>query len=185
MNSLLAVEQDTEVRPCLNVSLPKDCSFSDNVDEFKVEKVYMTSALSFGHAIVDCGKGANMSKFDMCDAYKLVMPAKPDDYRLQGLSWLNKFSWRLGKFWSCNSNFDELEHTLQTVSLSMANLPSQLVFRQLDDLPFVAPAWTNWCAELSDIYSQVCSDVNVSLAKECPKFDKAFVNSKKGKVLGI
>jgi len=90
VNSLLAVEQDTKVRPCLNVSLPKDCSFNDNVDECKVEKVYMTSARSFGHAIVDCGKGANMSKFDMCDAYKL-MPAKPEDYRLQGLSWLNKF----------------------------------------------------------------------------------------------
>jgi hypothetical protein len=187
VNSLLAVEQDTKVRPCLNVSLPKDCSFNDNVDECKVEKVYMTSARSFGHAIVDCGKGANMSKFDMCDAYKL-MPAKPEDYRLQGLSWLNKFFVETQQIFGAETavcNFDALGHTLQTVALSHASIPSQLVFRQLDDLPFVAPVWTNWCEELSDIYTEICRDVNVSLAKECPKFDKAFVNSKKGKVLGI
>jgi hypothetical protein len=38
---------------------------------------------------------------------------------------------------------------------------------------------------LSEVYSTVCREVNVSLAKECPKLDKAFVNSTKGKVLGI
>jgi hypothetical protein len=187
VNSLLAVEQDTKVRPCLNVSLPKDCSFNDNVDEFLVEKVYMTSARSFGHAVLDCGIGAKMSKFDMCDAYKL-MPAKPSDYRLQGLSWLNKFFVETQQIFGAETavcNFDALGHTLQTVAVSMANIPSQLVFRQLDDLPFVAPASTNWCEELSEIYTTICSEVNVTLAKECPKLDKAFVNSTKGKVLGI
>jgi hypothetical protein len=157
------------------------------VDECKVEKVYTTSARGYGNAIVNCGKRANMSKFDMCDAYKL-MPAKPEDYWLQGLSWLNKFfveTQQIFREETAVCNFDALGHTLQSVSLSCANIPSQLVFRQLDDLLFVAPAWTNWCEALSDIYTQICSDVNVSLTKECPKFDKAFVNSKKGKVLGI
>jgi len=90
VNSLIAVEQDTKVRPCLNVSLPKGCSFNDNVNDCLVEKINMTSARNFSYAVRECGPGAIMSKFDMCDAYKL-MPAKPEDYRLQGFSWLNLY----------------------------------------------------------------------------------------------
>jgi len=187
VNSLIAVEQDTKVRPCLNVSLPKGCSFNDNVNESLVEKVNMTSARNFSYAVKECGLGAVMSKFDMCDAYK-VMPAKPDDYRLQGFSWLGKFFVELAQIFRAETavcNFDALGHTLHVLSLTQANIPSHLVFRQLDDLPFVAPRWTNWCEEFSAVYSQNCSLVNVKLADNCANYDKAFVNSTQGKVLGI
>ena len=187
VNSLIAVEQDTKVRPCLNVSLPKGCSFNDNVNDCLVEKINMTSARNFSYAVRECGPGAIMSKFDMCDAYKL-MPAKPQDYRLQGFSWLNMYFVELAQIFGAETavcNFDALGHTLHILSLTKAEIPSHLVFRQLDDLPIVAPHYSNWCEQFSAIYRDSCTKVNVKLAENCPKFDKAFENSTKGKVLGI
>lgn len=186
-NSLLAVEQDTKVRPCLNVSLPEDASLNDNVDEYLVEKVHMTNARSFSYAVLECGKDAVMSKFDQCDAYKMV-PARKDDLRLQGFQWLGKYFVELSQIFGAETavcNYDTLGHTLHIVSLCFCNIQKHLVFRQLDDLPFVAPAWTTWCEEFTETYSKICASVNVSLAPECPKFDKAFKNSCHGKVLGI
>jgi hypothetical protein len=43
----MAIKQGEKVRPVLNLSLPKNCSFNSNVDEEKLEKVYMSSAQKF------------------------------------------------------------------------------------------------------------------------------------------
>ena len=91
VNSLMAIEQATKVRPVLNVSLPKDYSFNDNVEEIALEKIKMSSARKFSFAIVKCGKHATMSKFDMVDAYKNI-PAPLNDLRLQGSSGFQCFS---------------------------------------------------------------------------------------------
>jgi hypothetical protein len=147
----------------------------------------MTSARSFSHALIECGKGAVMSKFDMCDAYKL-MPAKVSDYRLQGFCWLNRFFVELAQIFGAETavcNFDALGHTLHVISMCATGILPRLVFRQLDDLPIVAPRWTTWCQDLTKVYSDNCALVNVKLAENCPSLDKAFVNSTKGKVLGI
>ncbi len=41
VNCLMAVNQGSKVRPILNISLPENCSFNDNVNEFELEKVKM------------------------------------------------------------------------------------------------------------------------------------------------
>jgi hypothetical protein len=49
----------------------------------------------------------------------------------------------------------------------------------------VAPASTGWCESYSEEYEKICEKINIKLADECPKHDKAFKNVKEGKVLGI
>jgi hypothetical protein len=38
-NCLMAVKQGTNVGPILNISLPKNCSFNDTVDEYELKKL--------------------------------------------------------------------------------------------------------------------------------------------------
>jgi hypothetical protein len=71
-NCLMAVKQYTKLRPILNISLPKNCSFNDTVDEYELKKVKKCSTKSFSHAVLAAGKGAKMYKTEMLDAYKLV-----------------------------------------------------------------------------------------------------------------
>jgi hypothetical protein len=49
----------------------------------------------------------------------------------------------------------------------------------------VAPANTKWCENYSEDYENIFKSINIKLADECPKHDKAFKNEKEGKVLGI
>ena len=90
VNPLGAVVRNRKVRPILNMSGPKNKSFNDNVDRDKLERLHMGTAKQFGTALKAAGKDAVFSKFDIQDAYKLI-PAKTEDYRLQGFSWLGKY----------------------------------------------------------------------------------------------
>jgi hypothetical protein len=82
-NSILAVPQPNKVRICLNISLPENRSFNDNIDIHKMEKIKMSSARLVGHSILEAGKNCTIAKTDIVDAYKNV-PAKIEDLHLQG-----------------------------------------------------------------------------------------------------
>jgi hypothetical protein len=187
VNAMVAVEQNEKVRPCMNVSLPEGASFNDNVKLCDVEKVHMSSARQFGYALREAGKDATISKFDMKDAYKNI-PAKLEELRLQGFIWLGKFFVELKQTFGALtsvSNFDVLGNTVQTLARAASKLPKNWCQRQLDDNPVVAPARTKWCESYSEDYEDICKNINIKLADECPKRDKAFKNVKEGKVLGI
>jgi hypothetical protein len=66
-NPLMAVERKGSVRPIINLSAPKGESFNDNVNTYRLEKVHMATAQSFGYAVRKCGRNAIMSKFDKKD----------------------------------------------------------------------------------------------------------------------
>jgi hypothetical protein len=83
------------------------------------------------------------------------------------------------------SNFDVLGNTVQTLARAASKLPKNWCQRQLDDNPVVAPANTRWCESYSEDYEKICNTINIKLADECPKHDKAFKIEKEGKVLGI
>ena len=89
-NPLAVVVRNGKIRPILNMSGPKGKSFNDNVDKRKLEKLHMGTARQFGFGLKKAGKNATFSKFHLQDAYKL-MPAKKEDFRLQGFSWLGKW----------------------------------------------------------------------------------------------
>jgi hypothetical protein len=82
-------------------------------------------------------------------------------------------------------NFDVLGNTVRSLVLAECRILRQLVHRQLDDNPVVAPASSGWCEEFSLKYRKLCSKLNLELAKPCPNFDKAFDCMKFGKVLSI
>ncbi len=82
-------------------------------------------------------------------------------------------------------NFDVLSNTVKTIALAQSKIPSRLVHRQLDDVPIVGPSSSNWCKEFLDKYKEICSEINLQLAIEDEKCDKAFGCTSKGKVLGI
>ncbi len=187
VNAMVAVEQNEKVRPCMNVSLPEGASFNDNVKICDVEKVHMSSARQFGYALREVGSKATISKFDMKDAYKNI-PAKMEELRLQGFIWLGKFFIELKQTFGALtrvSNFDVLGNTVQTLARAASSLPRNWCQRQLDDNPVVAPASTGWCESHSEDYVKICETINIKLADECPKKDKAFKNEQEGKVLGI
>jgi hypothetical protein len=187
LNPLLAVVQPTKVRPVLNVSMPKKLSFNSNIKKEELEKVKMSSASEFGNALVKSGHGAVMLKFDLVAAYKQV-PCKIEDLRLQGFMWLGKFFCETRQIFGAGTsvcNYDILGETLKAITLAQCSIPHDLVMRQVDDVPVVSLKGSGWCEEFSSKYKEVCKELNVELAENCPKADKAFENVKKGKVLGV
>jgi hypothetical protein len=147
----------------------------------------MTSAKAFGYSICEAGEGAIMSKFDIVAAYK-QMPAKLEDYRLQGFRWLNRFFIETKQIFGAITsvaNFDQLGRTVLYLTLSKCKIPRKLVHRQLDDVPVVAPAGSGMCEEFSTKYREICEEINIPLAPDCPNRDKAFTNETSGKVLAI
>ncbi len=186
VNSLLAVPQEGKVRPVLNVSLPDGHSFNDNIDINLMEKVHMSSAREFGYLIMKCGRNALMSKFDLKDAYKNI-PAKINDLRLQGFKWLNKFFIDISQIFgarSAVSNFDTTNHTITDLAVIVSETLPELVLRHLDDVPTVGPADKQYCQNFSREYMNICIELNLKLAQNCPNNEKAFCNDTYGKVLG-
>ena len=58
------------------------------------------------------------------------------------------------------------------------------MFRALDDTPCVAPK--NWITErFSKEMRELCKDINIPLAENCPLGEKAFEVVTKGTVLGV
>jgi hypothetical protein len=157
VNPLLAVVQPDKVRPVLNVSMPKGCSYNSNIDEHLLEKVKMLSAQQFGYALLKCGKNAAMSKFDLVTAYKQV-PCKIEDIRLQGFMWCGKFFAKTRLvFGASNSvcNYNIVGETLKILALAESEIPSELVLRQVDDVPVVGREGSGWCENFSE-NTRVC-----------------------------
>ena len=187
VNSLVAIDQGEKIRPVLNVSMPKNASFNDNIDNCKVEKVTMSNAKQFSYNLVDSGKGSIMSKFDMVDAYKLI-PAPLNELNLQGFKWLEKYFVEVKQIFGAKtsvSNFDIFGNTIQKIVTAKLNIPKSRVHRTLDDVPFVSPANKSWCLDFSQLYVEICEQANVPIVTTCPRNEKAFCNSTNGKVLGI
>jgi len=186
-NPLMAISRNSSIRPVINMSAPVNESYNDNVNVSALEKVYMSTAQMFSYTLLDAGKDAIMSKFDLSDAYKCI-PAAISDLRLQGFSWLNKFFVETRMIFGAVPsvcNFDRLGNTLLTLARVISGAPARWLHRCLDDLTIVAPASSGWCEMFSSTLSKICSYLGVILAPICPKNEKAFVNKTKGTVLGI
>lgn len=186
-NQLKVTVRNGKVRPIINASHPIGRSLNDNIIEEKMEKVEMSSAQKFSYSIWKAGKGAIMSKFDMRNAYKNV-PCRIEDIRLQGFQWGGKYFAETSQMFGARTavaNFDILGNTVLSLVMANCDVPKQLVHRQLDDVPVVGPAHSNWCENFTKEYEDVCGKIGVELAPECPKREKAFKNSTTGTVLGI
>jgi len=187
VNSIVAIPQENKVRIVVNVSLPEGKSFNDNLDYPNLEKVKMSSARQVGHMIRKCGRGAKISKKDICDAYKQI-PAPPEEFRLQAIYWLGRYFIEIDQMFGAASsvcNFDVNGNTMSTLSVAVSEVHPQHVFRHLDDSPVVGPASSGICEKFTETYEKLCARVNLKLADDCAKNEKAFSNQTNGKILGI
>jgi len=187
VNSLMAIAQRDKARPVLDMSRPEGRSFNDNINKFKVEKVSMSTARLFSYCLKEAGVAAIMSKFDMKDAYKLI-PCKLYDIRLQGVSWLGMYFVELGQIFGASTsvaNYDGFSETVKELAISSSRVPRKQVHKTLDDVVIVAPAFTTWTRDFSNSYLAICQQLNIPLAKDCPRHEKAFTMATWGRVLGI
>ena len=187
VNPLMAVVQRDKVRPILNLSAPKGGSFNEAVDSRPLYKLRMSSARQFGEAVMRMGKGAVMSKFDIRDAYKLIKNRR-DQWRLFGFKWLGRYFFDTTMVFGSKvapENFDSLPETLVNMACQESGLPKSRVFRQLDDVPAVAPAGSKKIERFGAAYKKFCGAVGVPLAPFCSIREKAFELSTSGTVLGI
>ncbi len=162
VNPLLAVVQPDKVRPVLNVSSPHKAS-------------------------LDCGQNATMSKHDLVAAYKQI-PCRIEDLRLQGFCWLGKYFVESRQIFGAKTsvcNYDIPGETLKLLALLESQVPQKLVLRQVDDVPSASPQGSGLCERFSVVYRELCSDLNVELAPNCPNNDEAFESQCRGKVLGV
>jgi hypothetical protein len=128
-----------------------------------------------------------MSKTDIQDAYKLI-PNPISDWKYYGFKWLGRFfvdtSTVFGRK-TAPASFDPLPETLVNIVCSIKHIPKRWVHRQLDDVPVVSPFDSGFTEAFTRGYSQICKDLRVPLAENCPNHDKAFGPSTFGTVLGI
>jgi hypothetical protein len=182
-NSILAVTQPRKVRICINAGN----SLNENIDKSKLEKITMTSAKNVSYSILEAGLNSKMGKFDLEDAYKNV-PVPINELNLQGFSWLSRYFVELKQMFGTVSsvqNFDIIGNTIKAICLAESTIPCCWVHHQLDDVPYVSKANSSDGKVFETLYRAMCKDLGISLAPECPSFDKAFSDSTQGKVLGI
>ena len=183
----MSAVQKAKVRPILNLSAPVGSSFNDAVDKNHLRKLSMSSAKKFSQSLVRMGNGATFSKSDLVDAYKLI-PSHASEGGFYGFKWLgNFFADTTIAFGStaAPAKFDNFGETVTNIAATIAETPKNLIHRQLDNVPTVAPESTNFVESFSSTYKSVCKKLNIDLATPCPSHDKAFKPSTFGTVLGI
>ena len=187
VNPLMAVQQKNKVRPILNLSAPKHFLFNDAVDENRVRKLEMSSAPLFAKALWKAGKGALMAKYNICDAYKQIA-GRPVQWAAFGFRWLGKFFFDLTTVFGSKSapaNFDAVPETIVNIVCTLTGVPRTIVHRQLDNVPVVSPATTNFTRKFAEKYVEVCQMVGLPLAEDCLLREKSFGTGTSGTVLGI
>jgi len=187
INPLMAAVQKNKVRPIMNLSSPKGRSFNDAVDILKFEKLTMSSPKLFGESIVKAGKGAIFSKSDIKDAFKLI-PNAEEQWKLYGFEWLGKYFFDTSTVFGSKAApafFDSLPETIVNIVCCLEQIPKKFVHRQLDDVPIVSPENSGMTERFTNRYKQICKEINVPLAEDCPNHEKAFGCSTFGTVLGI
>jgi hypothetical protein len=109
-----------------------------------------------------------------------------EDLRLQGFSFLEKYFCETRMAFGGKpsvSNYDIVRNTIFTLAKVECDEPTTLVDRCVDDVPVVSPANKDWAEKFTYKYKEICRDLGVELAENCPKFEKAFENTTYGKVL--
>ena len=186
-NPLMAIVKDGKIRPVINMSSPVGSSFNDNLRWKELEKIHMTTAKEFSYTVKEAGKNALMTKFDVKDAYKLI-PARMEDLRLQSFSWMGKMFVETQMIFGgipSVSNFDRLGHCLVDLAAAECSIGKNQIHRTLDDIPVVGGQGKGQVEEFTIEFQKICKMINVPLAENCDKKEKAFTMETRGTVLGV
>ena len=103
-----------------------------------------------------------------------------------GFRWLGTYFYDLTTVFGSKSalaNFDSVLETVVNIVCTLADIPRNIVHRQLDDVPVISPASTDLARNFADKYLEVCRQVGLPLANDCPKREKSFGVGTNGTVL--
>lgn len=156
------------MRPILNMSSPKGSSFNDAVDPHHLKQLRMSSARLVAKVIRWSGKGAQLAKLDLRNTYKYVT-GSPAEWKYFGFRWLGKNFFDITTVFGSKSapaNFDSLPEILVNMALSRAQVPSFMVYGQLDDVPIVAPAGSRYAVDFESEYRRTCRRIQIPLAAD-------------------
>ena len=176
----MATEQKTKVRPILNLSAPVGFSLNDSVNKIGIRKLTMSSAKKFSQTLLQLGRNAVFAKSDLVDAYKLI-PIHPSNWKYYRFKWLGKFFIDTTTPFGSNTapaNFDDVGETLANIVKTICKTPKQLIHRQLDDIPVIAPEFSKLAGNFSDTYKKVCKSLNIEMAPQCVNKEKHLMKQK-------
>ena len=106
-----------------------------------------------------------------------MVPAKPTDFKLQGFKWLSKYFFETQQtFGAVTSvcNFDRLGNTIATLAAVTSSTPRKFVSRTLDDFQGIGRANSTVAQNFAKGMKDICGYINVPLAENCVKKEKAF-----------
>jgi len=83
------------------------------------------------------------------------------------------------------ASFDCLAETVVNIVCSKTDIPKSLVHGHLDYVPIVSTKASGLVERFVDKYWEVCKELNIPLAEECPNHEKAFGPFTYVTVLGI
>ena len=86
---------------------------------------------------------------------------------------------------SAPANFDAVPETIVNIVCTLTGVSWTIVHRQLDDVPAVSPATTNFTRKFAEKFVEVCQMVGLPLAEDCLLREKSFETGTSGTVLGI
>jgi hypothetical protein len=90
-------------------------------------------------------------------------------------------------FGACTAlaNYDILGNTVEKLAIAESGIPRRFVRRAVDDQPTATPAGSSWGERFVSTYKRICKELNIELAEDCADCDKAYTDSRCGKVLGV
>ena len=168
-----------EYRLIHDLSFPKFNSVNSHINKFHTEVSYelLDHCITIIQAI---GPKCLIAKADIKDAFRII-PIHPDDYRLLGFSWDNKFyhdkCLPMGCSTSCQT-FELFATSLQWILLSVLGV--RHVSHILDDFIFFGPFGSPLCATGLQAFIALTDSLNIPL-----RMDKTVLPSNVVSLHGI
>ena len=181
---------DNSVRIINDHSYPKGKSFNEAIDDRVVMElpIHVGQLREYIYLLIQCGRNAVMSKFDMTSAYKFILVSK-EQYRLQvimicgGIFIDMKLSY--GDATACHyySFFHKLVQ--DALVFNTIETPMQLVTICIDDSTIAAPEkFRKWAVDYGEKYKQVMKAIGAGTKDADPQRLKCFELETSGEVLG-
>ena len=184
-------QSDNSVRIINDHSYPKGRAFNEAIDENVVKEIpiHVGQLREFIKSVLECGKNAIISKYDMNAAYKFI-PVRKEQYRLQTILICGAFfvdmKLSFGDATACH--YYSFFHTLtqEAFVFSIIETPRDLVTICIDDSSIAVPAKAkDWAVQYGERYKRVMDLIGAGTKPPDPKRRKCFELKTDGEVLGV
>ena len=184
-------QSDNSVRIINDHSYPKGRSFNEAIDKEVVKEIpiHVGQLREFIKSVLECGKNATISKYDMNAAYKFI-PVKQEQYRLQAISICGAIfvdmKLSFGDATACH--YYSFFHTItqEAFVFSVIDTPKDLVTICVDDSSIVVPEIAiDWAVQYGNRYKEVMDLIGAGTKPSDPERRKCFELKNDGEVLGV